>query len=325
MNIYYDSIKKKVSFSPNGITPLRYFVCFVLSNLPIIYLLYYVITLIVSMFNNEFTMSMGNRLFSLTKKSVMDPQNVSIITAILLSILSIIRSEKEHLKLLLPKLSILINYIVFYYLCKLCIKKLSDLLKDPMCQSFHSNYKSISSFSFATTFFFLVFSHLLSSSDSMETDIRPISYITTFPQYPPAPLSLYYQSIGPFSCRFSRCCEKLLFGMNCSYHFAMYHLLILYVVSSILTSNDMLENGNHSHQQSFYGVLLAYISMFIIDSIEFYCRPWFNSCMMVNVLYFIFFHITTPSKGLNITLCHLISLANGFLSFYIYRKSLIHY
>ena len=74
------------------ITGVRYFCCFVIANLPIIFFLYHLISVGVAFFNNE--ANTANLPRPVTSKSIVDPQTVLIITAIMICIESVIRTER---------------------------------------------------------------------------------------------------------------------------------------------------------------------------------------------------------------------------------------
>ena len=322
MNQYFTNItknfRKKINLPITGISPIRYSGCFIISNITIVYLLYYVCTSIISIVNKQFDVELGNREQPITPKPIFDSQIITLVSSLILFFYSIIRIDKQQIRLSYPHLAILINYYIYFSACYIIIKQLSFQLRDYKCQTFHNSYKSISTFSFTTTFFFLVYCRLLSSTDSTQISTKQFKFVTSTPQYPPAPLAFFYQSIGPFSCRFNRCCEKFLFGFHCHYHWIAYHVLVLFIISSIFTSNDMLENGNHTQKQQCLGVLLAYLFIFIEDFVEYYCRPYYNSYLAVTLFYFV---IHFMFAGNYVSLPHIISVFNVLFSIFIHYKS----
>lgn len=299
----------------NTLTPMKFFSYFFLSNITTIYFLYYSCIAIISLINKDFDKVMGRREYQLPSKSLMDSQNITLITSLLLFFYSIIKIEKQQITLSYSHLSLLITYYISYSTWYILLKQLSHHLKDPTCQTYHNQYKSISSFSFTSTFIFLVSCRLLSSTDNTQITSKQITIDISSPQYPPSPFSIFTQSIGPFSSRFSRCCEKFLFGFHCSYHFIAYHLLILFAFSSIWTSNDMLENGNHTYRQIWFGVLLAYLFIFLQDLIEFYFRPFHKSTLLITIFYLL---IYSSFSSKIFTFTHFIALMNVFFSLFLH-------
>ena len=314
-----NQIRKRMNIpTTTGISPIRYCGCFLMSNITMIYFLFYAFTAVMSVIHKEFDVELGKREQPIVPKPILDSQIITLITSLILLFYSIIRIDKQHIRLSYSHLSILINYYIYFSMCYLIVKYIDFKLKDVTCQSFHNSYKSISSFSFTSTFFFLVSCRLISSTDNTIITSKQINVVTATPQYPPAPLAFINQSIGPFSCRYSRCCEKFLFGFHCHYHFIAYHLLVLFAISSIFTSNDMLENGNHSQKQIILGVLFAYVFVFIEDFIEFYCRPYYNAYLTISVIYFIVHYFLA---GNVLAIQHFVSVFNVLFSLYIHYKS----
>ncbi|ELP84467.1 hypothetical protein EIN_168620 [Entamoeba invadens IP1] len=340
MEEYLKSIERRHT---HGIPIFRYLTCFVLSNLPLLFLAYYAITLVVSKTMGEYSTFVARQKYSLTNKPPMDPQTITIVTGILISILSVIWPTHTKISISLPKLHLLMTSYIFYSFMKIVIKSLSYVLLDSTTSAYHASFKSVSSFSFASTFYFLTFSNILASSDhqtfdaskmfvcenksainaiNSQTEINGyyVNYYLQGLEYPPSPFSVFYQAVGPFSSRFSKCCERMVFGLRCRYHFVMYHLLLLFMLCVIFTTNDMYENGNHTLKQVIYGVLIAYIAVFLKDLLHFYCRDCFFDSMAVNGLFLFAFHVTDKHLGIVFGWPHVISVFNGVLAFFLQKK-----
>ncbi|KAL7719176.1 Uncharacterized protein QTN25_003550 [Entamoeba marina] len=270
-NHSFDTTKDK----SKGLSGTRYFICFVLSNLPLIYLVYYTITVFASFHNNQHHISLSTQPTLEHRTSLMDPQNVALFYSYFTSIF---KCGKNSFQISLRQFTTLLNFVVFYGASYYLLKYLSVLLHDTTCSSTQSSYKGMSSFSFTMTYFFLVFCHLLSSSDSTITRSRSVSFNYATPVFPPAPFFF------------------------------------------ILPSFD---RGNQTHQQVYYGVLYAYIMIFSFDFIQFYCRPFYNTTLLVGVC-FILSHYCLKDVILSstyITWYHIICVINTVISYFTYRKN----
>ncbi|ELP89022.1 hypothetical protein EIN_163920 [Entamoeba invadens IP1] len=228
---------------------------------------------------------LGTRTGDTTK--LLEIHSIAMLSGFLLPILSIFRI----VRVVIPYFIDLTTSYLIHRIGIFVQTFLNYQLNDVRCSKDGEMKNGVNGYSYAIVFFFLVFVRLLNSNDNYpQYDSNTISLQFSPPTYIQNRKQLFYQSVGPFSYRYSCSCQNYLKNNEkCLYHSTVYIILSIYILSGSIGIGHILVHGFANVTQILFGMCLAYIMIFLFDFILYFFRPLVKAIVLITCFYIITF------------------------------------
>ncbi|KAL7713887.1 Uncharacterized protein QTN25_008617 [Entamoeba marina] len=260
-----------------------------MSNAPLIYIVFLTLCYIIFYISGKTTSCLGSR--ESDTSSLMEIHSIAMLTGFFIPILSIFRLQQSQLIVVIPYFIELTTSYVIHRIGTYFITLLSYLLKDTMCSKDGRTPNGINNYSYTIVYFFLFFIRLLNSTDRYpQSSHSSITFETKFPSHPFFGHQLLKQSFGPFSIRYSCCCQSILRQQQkCNYHTTVYMILSIYIISGTICLGHIIIHGYSTFNQIYFGVLFGYLMVFLYDVILYCFRPMIKSVTIITFFYWFVF------------------------------------
>ncbi|EKE43043.1 hypothetical protein ENUP19_0346G0011 [Entamoeba nuttalli] len=271
-----------------------------ISNAPFIYIVFISICYITFCIEQKNRLCLGNRTSDTT--GLMEIHSVAMLSGFLLPILSIFRLIKGKLVIVIPFFVDLTTSYIIHRIGSFIISFLNIYLEDTTCSKDRETLNGVNGYSYAIVYFFLIFIRLLNSNDLYPQATQSIITLQLqFPTYTQNSYQIFYQSLGPFSCRYSCNCQNYIrYKQKCIYHSTTYIILMLYILSGTICIGHILIHGYATVNQIFYGCLVAYLMVFLFDCILYYFRPMVKAIILICFFYFTMFIVHAFVEGVSV-------------------------